>query len=134
MMKTEDTMEGKGIIKEVLMPFSVVTGLIVVLTHGMNLVPFLEPYVSWLIAGAFIGIPAWILRKRGETWESIGAVRETWSQYLKPAFLLAAVVFPLYFAGYHGVQTLVLDREFERAELELLIEDSSPLSLLLEAD
>ena len=132
MTETAPTAERKGLFKEVIMPFSVATGVIILLTHGMGVLPFLKPYVSWLVAGTFIGIPAWSLRKRGENWESIGAIRESWSQYLKPALVLAAVVFPLYAVGYHGVQTMVLDREFEPAELELLIEDSGPLSLLIE--
>lgn len=132
MTKTEQTGEVKSIFKEVLWPFTLVTGVILGLTYGVGHVPFLAPHIQWLVAATFIGIPAFILRKRGATWESIGAIRESWWNYLKPAFVIAAVVFPLYVAGYHWVQTTLLEKEFVSADLHLWVEDTGPLSLVLE--
>ena len=93
--------------------------------------PFLSMHLQWMIPLAFVGIPWLMLRKEGKKLEEIGAVHEPWRAILFPALLAALVVFPLYFGGFHLVQTLGFNRSWTPVPLDLFEEETPLLDLVL---
>lgn len=71
--------------------------------------PFLEPYSAALIAAAFIYLPALVIWRRGGHLGQIGLVLPD-RMTLCVAAIVAAIVFPLFAAGFFAWHGLVFDR------------------------
>ena len=111
----------KKYVKEAVVVFAITSVIITVLDK----IPFLQSQMQGLVAALFIGIPWWVLKQSGETFSDIGAIREDLWSTVKPALVLSLLIFPIYVVGYHGVQTVLLDRTYQDARLDVWQEESS---------
>lgn len=65
-----------------------------------------------LVAAVFVGLPYLVLTRRGLDFEAFGLTTRRWPSDVLWGLVATAVTLPLFFAGYHGVETRVRAREY----------------------
>ena len=110
-------------LSEAFLAFGIVVAVIAGLTHLSRFIPFLNDHIQWIAALGFIGLPWFFLKRRGVSLDSIGVHVDSWKAYFLPSLALCAIVFPLFIAGFHVVQTQFFEREYQDANLALFQEE-----------
>ncbi len=111
------------------------------LTLLQDIVAFLASYTLVLVALFFVYMPLEMLAKRHEEQADYGIHLRNPIKSIKWFAIASAIVFPLYFVGYHCWQTMVQDRTLEMAsarfarwpvEMDGLVRTSNGVSLAVD--
>jgi membrane protease YdiL (CAAX protease family) len=103
----------KGIWLESLGAYLFTVIAIVVLAALSSINSLIMEITQALVALLFIGLPWWLLRKKGKRLESLGIKAIPISREIKYALGISLLVFPLFMVGNHLFQTQSQDRELE---------------------
>lgn len=99
--------------REPILAFGAVVGVIASAAALATVWGPLASYLMAVAAAVFLGVPYFVLRRRGEDFQRFGiALERIPIKHVGLGLLISAVIFPFYAAGHHVWETSVQQRDF----------------------